>query len=344
MTIDRQHWEGRPARPEDPLWIVVLAGGQGRRLATFVRNILGDTRPKQFCRILGHRSMLRHTWERAGRLVPAARVVTVITAGQERFLAAEAQERGVPGRVLVQPVDRDTGPGVLLPLLWIAYRQPDACVAVFPADHFVWEESRFLGHVAEAVSTSRRRPDRIVLLGMEPDGPETSYGWIEAGVPCAGGLPDRELFAVANFYEKPPDALAARLHAAGGLWNSFVMAGTVSAFLQLVRRTHPDALGLLQSAASRFGTSAEREAIAEAYRRLPAFNFSRDVLAAEQDTLLVHPARRLTWSDWGEPARILDTVVRIGRRPSWLANEAHHRPGQRQSASLETRSARRVRG
>ncbi len=58
----------------------------------------------------------RHTWDRALRLVPANRVVTVITAGQEYFVAVEASQ-GIPGRVLVQPANRETGPGLLLPLL-----------------------------------------------------------------------------------------------------------------------------------------------------------------------------------------------------------------------------------
>jgi mannose-1-phosphate guanylyltransferase len=50
-------------------WIVILAGGQRRRLESFVRAIFGENRPKQFSSIIGTRSMLRHTWDRARRLV-----------------------------------------------------------------------------------------------------------------------------------------------------------------------------------------------------------------------------------------------------------------------------------
>ena len=322
MTVDRQAQESQSPGSRDPLWIVVLAGGRGCRLEAFLRNALGETRPKQFCRITGSRSMLRHTWDRARRLVPGRRVVTVITAGQERFVAAEADPPGIPGRVLVQPADRETGPGVLLPLLWISHQQPDATIVVFPADHFVWEESRFMGHVAQAVIISRRWPDRIVLLGMEADSAETSYGWIERGAACDGALPDGELFTVANFWEKPDGVLARQLHTQGCLWNSFVMAGTVHGFLQLVRRHQPEALEILQTATRQFGTSGERAAIAAAYRRLSAFDFSRDILTRGREALLVQPARRLTWSDWGEPARIQQSLERIGCRPKWLTTRA----------------------
>lgn len=310
---------GKRVGSRDPLWIVVLAGGRGHRLQGFLRTALGETRPKQFCRIIGNRSMLRHTWDRACRLVPASRVVTVITAGQEPFLASEAGEQDIPGHVLVQPSNRGTGPGLVLPLLWIAHRQPDATVAVFPADHFVWEESRFLGHVAEAVIISRRRSDRLVLLGMEPDGPETSYGWIEPGSACEGVRSGRQLFTVANFWEKPDSQLARQLHAQGCLWNSFVMAGTVYAFLQMLRRHQAAVLERLQAASAQFGTSGVRAAIATAYGELPAVDFSRDILARDLLTLLVQPVRDLTWSDWGEPARIVRTLERIGSRPKWLA-------------------------
>ena len=345
LTTDRQEWQSRRALPNDPVWILVLAGGRGRRLAGFVRTTLCDTRPKQFCHILGRRSMIRHTWDRAVRLVPAERLVTIITAGQERYVAQEARSCGrIPGRVLVQPADRGTGPGLLLPLLWIARQQPDATAVVFPADQFVWEESRFLAHVADAVIESRRRPDRVVLLGVEPDRPETSYGWITPGVPRVGRLPNRELFAVADFVEKPDAARARQLQAAGGLWHTCVMAGTVFAFLQLARRTQPDALSVLETVTGNFGTSAAGAAIAQAYGRVPAFDVARDMLARERDALLVQPARGLTWADWGDANRILETVARIGQRPAWSAAAPRTLSGLHREAWIATAASVRHTG
>ncbi len=119
MTGNGKPLNSRLQRPDNPLWIVVLAGGRGSRLDTFLRTTLGDIRPKQFSSIIGRRSMLRHTWDRARRLRPAG-LVTVVTAGQEQFLSMEAKHQPLPGHVLVQAADRGTGAGVLLPLLWIA--------------------------------------------------------------------------------------------------------------------------------------------------------------------------------------------------------------------------------
>ena len=90
-----------------------MAGGEGQRLRRFLRYVHGTERPKQFCAIIGRRSMLRHTLDRAESLIPSERTVTVVTAGHRPFVAEDLV--GVPPRILVeQPRNRDTGPGILL--------------------------------------------------------------------------------------------------------------------------------------------------------------------------------------------------------------------------------------
>ena len=199
--------------PGADLWAIVLAGGEGRRLERFVRHVLRNEAPKQFCRIIGTRSMLRHTWDRALRMVEQDRIVTVITAGQQRYLAAEGRG-GVPGTVFVQPENKETAPGLLLPLLWIEKLSPAATVVVFPADHFIWEEGRFIAHMWAAVAAAHSIPDRLILLGVEADGPETGYGWIAPGDPVEA-VREAEVYAVRRFWEKPDRGTAAHLFACG---------------------------------------------------------------------------------------------------------------------------------
>jgi mannose-1-phosphate guanylyltransferase len=306
---------GTDARAD--LWAVVLAGGQGVRLRAFLQTVLETDRPKQFCPIIGTRSMLRHTWDRARGLVPAERIVTVITAGQERYLADEVPE-GIPGRVLVQPANRETAPGVLLPLLWIARRAPGATVVVFPADHFIWEEARFLQAVQAAVRAGGRHPDRVVLLGMEAHAPETSYGWIAPGARLASETEGGGLFRVGRFVEKPPLVRAQALQAAGCFWNSLVMAGRLPAFLGLLEAHLPEPMAILRQASLRFDTTAERAALARAYQALRTSNLSREVLEPGREALLVRAVRGVTWCDWGDPDRILRTVRQFNRQPAWL--------------------------
>ena len=306
----------RPEGSGPSLWVVVLAGGQGTRLQQFTRQILGSDRPKQFCCITGTRSMLRHTWERAGRLVPADRIVTVITAGQDPYLAEE-RRKGIPGTVLVQPANRETAPGLFLPLLWIARRDPEATVVVFPADHFIWEESRFLVHVCEAIRAVGRSPNRLTLLGVEAAGPERSYGWIIPSQRLDEGM-GAELYTVERFWEKPDRQAARQLYARGALWNTLVIVGRLATVLDLGARTVPAAFEPLYAVAHCLGTPDEADALAKAYGHCPSTNLSRALLTECARSLLVLAARGVFWNDWGDPERIVRTLRQLHQYPAWL--------------------------
>lgn len=121
-------------------WAVVLAGGDGVRLRSLTRRITGDERPKQFCRILGGRTLLEQTRRRAGLAVTSDRIVPVVTRAHEQFYAAPLAD--LPERQLaVQPENRGTGAAILYALLRIAALAPTGRVVVLPSDHYVSDES-----------------------------------------------------------------------------------------------------------------------------------------------------------------------------------------------------------
>jgi hypothetical protein len=55
---------------------------------------------------------------------------------------------------------------------------------IFPCDHFVSDDRRFMLYVGAACKTTLLDPERIVLLGLRATGPETQYDWIA----CAPGI------------------------------------------------------------------------------------------------------------------------------------------------------------
>ena len=167
-----------------PLWAIVLAGGQGTRLSPLVQRIHADGRPKQFAVLTGSRSLLRQTLDRAAISVTPERTVVVTTEIHSPYFASEFSGPGAPrvGKVLVQSQDRGTAAGILLPTQWIAWRDPEATVAIFPSDHFVANDAAFMRHVTSLAAVVERHPGRIVLVAATPDSVETGYGWIEPGV------------------------------------------------------------------------------------------------------------------------------------------------------------------
>ncbi len=306
----------RSTRARGKLWGILLAGGDGRRLEGFVRRVLEQDWPKQYCAFIGRRSMLQHTLDRARNLVPPERLLTVITAGHRDW--ALGQLEGQPGATLViQPANRDTAPGLLLPVLRIHRDDPEAVVAVFPADHFILEEARFLAHVLWAAEAAHQDPSRMILLGVEPDGPAVGYGWIDPGESLLGEA-DWEIRAVARFREKPDQAIAARLYAQGWLWNTLILVTSVQALIAQATRHLPEVMRVLLPLVPQLGGRRERAGLEHAYARLPAINLSTGLLERCPQALGVVPVRGVLWSDWGEPERIVRTVVQLGHRPAWL--------------------------
>ena len=217
----------------DGLWALVLAGGDGRRLQDLTRRIAGAPIPKQYCRIVGDRSLLEATLARIAPLVTRERTLAIVN--REHLALATPQLRTVPGwNVVVQPQNRETGPGMLLSLLVLARRRPDATVGVFPSDHHIGDERTFRAHVARMARLVDAHPERIALLGVEPERPESGYGYIRRGAAVAPGA-----FDVLSFHEKPTPALATRLSRHGALWNSFVMVFRVARMLELLRDARP---------------------------------------------------------------------------------------------------------
>lgn len=297
---------------DDHGWALVLAGGDGTRLQDLTRRLTGAPIPKQYCRILGERSLLEATFDRVAPLVPPGRTLAVVT--HAHLPLAHPQLVALPAaNVVVQPANRDTGPGILLGLLELARRDPDALVSVFPSDHDVRDEPAFRSCITDMAAVVARHPNRLALLGVRPDRADTGFGYIAPGPRLPGAA--RPSFRVRAFHEKPDAALASRLIRRGGLWNSFVMVGRVARFLELLAEVHPDAVGRLAAVAR------DPAALARAYGALPAWNFSRNFLQRIAGELLVLRGERLGWSDWGTPEAVERTLVALGLVPPWRVPE-----------------------
>ena len=296
---------------ESRVWGVVLAGGEGVRLRGLIRTLCGDERPKQYVPLVGEQTLLQDTLGRVALEIPAERTVVVTMRSHARYFF-HRRDRGES--ILVQPADRGTAAGVLLPIHWIARREPGAIVAVFPSDHFVSDEPRFMAQVARVAAWVRGNPRRIVLLGARPRNAEEEYGWIERGRSI--GSSDDDIAEVSRFWEKPSPEQAQACLGSGCLWNTFVLLGTAAAFLQAARNTVPAMEERLKSAERFLDTESEAGALHQAYALMRTASFSRAVLQQSVSMLAVAPLTPgVFWSDLGSPRRVLDVLHRRGGWP-----------------------------
>jgi mannose-1-phosphate guanylyltransferase len=278
-------------------WALVLAGGEGSRLQGLTRNVHGVVVPKQFCSLQGGPSLLQEALQRAATVAPMQRVCTVVAAQHRQWWTSMVGYlRGQ--NVIVQPHNRGTAHGILLPLLRIAEMDSEATVVLLPADHHLRNEEIMIESLREAAELARAQSDSIYLLGIEPEEPDAELGYI---LPASRSR--NSPAAVLRFIEKPAQARARALIEQGALWNSFIMAASARALLNLFDGAFETARRAMQT--------LEGAQLDEAYQHLRAVDFSRDVLSGNESALRVLPVPQCGWSDLGTASRVESTLRRL---------------------------------
>ena len=296
-------------------YAIILAGGYGTRFWPASRR----ARPKQFLPLLGRESLLQQTYRRLAKLFPPGRIYVVGNA-EHRPLLARQLPRVPPGRLLLEPAGRNTSAAVALAAAHIRAALPagaDAVLGVFPADHGIRREARFL-RLARAALATAARDETTVVLGVPPLSPETGFGYIERGRPLrrpeASGAGE-QVFAVRRFTEKPSPRAAARYFRSGRyFWNSGMFFWRLSAFDRLLARHLPWSRRAFENLAPAIGTRGYSLCLRRTYRSLE--NISIDYALAEpaaaRDQVRMLEAD-FGWSDLGSWSAVYDWRARFGR-------------------------------
>jgi mannose-1-phosphate guanylyltransferase len=302
-------------------WAVVLAGGEGSRLQALTRNSRGAAVPKQFCSLRGGPCLLEDALGRALAIAPHRRMCTIV-ASQHRHWWNGLFTDLPDGNLIVQPRNRGTAHGILLPLLHILARDPDAHVVILPADHYVRDERTLAISLRQVAELARANDRDIFLLGMEPEAPDTELGYILPGQRRFKNSPSQ----ILQFVEKPSASRANALVAQGALWNAFIIAGSVWALLRLFGDSFASTIvainNLIERKIGREGTTFD-----QLYESLPSLDFSQDVLQGHEAMLQVLPVPPCGWTDLGTPQRLGLTLQHLSgnlKAPHRYAEESSY--------------------
>jgi mannose-1-phosphate guanylyltransferase/mannose-6-phosphate isomerase len=272
---------------------VILAGGSGTRLWPVSR----DQAPKQLAEIGGKGSFLQETIQ---RLHPALCLDNVrVVCGKAHCDESSAHLAAIglttDKKIIGEPVGRNTAPAILLAVLKILEQASimDALFFILPADHVIGDVTQFHARIHKATHLAQK--GYLVTFGIQPDYPETGYGYIEARKPVPGGG-----LAIERFVEKPDMETARSYIETGGFfWNSGMFAFMGSAILNEFKRFEPDMLAKMKAIV----TQGEPFAVAP-YQDLPSISF--DVAIMEKTSKGVVLPSDFGWSDIGTWSSLYD--------------------------------------
>lgn len=268
--------------------VVVLAGGSGTRFWPASRRLM----PKQLLPLAGHpdEPLIAATVRRIAPLVTSHRIW--IATGADLVDATVKALPGVPRtNFLAEPVARNTAPCIGWATATIARGDPDAVVAVLPADHFIRDETAFRDVVARALRIAEE--GWLTTIGIVPTRPETGYGYIEVGPLISGGG-----HAVDRFVEKPTRERAESFLRGGRhLWNAGMFFFRASVMRSAIAQYLPQLANGLDHIDAAAGRGQEGRALAEVFPTLPSVSLDTGVME-KAGKIAVVPGQ-FGWNDIG---------------------------------------------
>lgn len=272
---------------------MILSGGSGTRLWPLSTPEV----PKQFTPLFDGQSLFGLTLERLIGIGGLMDVIVVTGRAHQPLVESEiARSQLVATAIIVEPIGRNTAPAAVAAAL---ASNPEDVMIILPADHLITDGVAFRTGVEEAVGLANA--GHLVTFGIEPDRPETGYGYIEVGESLGAGR------SVARFKEKPDLETALSFSTDGmHLWNSGMFVVRADMFLDEARRHRPEIVEGVEDCLPSPGTGVVE--LAPEFGELESVSIDYAIME-QTDRAAVLPLRA-GWSDVGSYLSLLDVSDR----------------------------------
>jgi len=295
------------------LHAVIMAGGSGTRFWPESRARL----PKQLLALHEGQTMIQTTVQRLAGLVPPERLLIVTGAALVPEMRKQLPELP-PDSFVGEPCRRDTAPCLGLAAILLSRTDPDAVLAVMPADHVITPAANFQQAIQEAASFVEREPGAIVTFGIKPSYAAESFGYLHRGeaIPApaqtnhekagpektgpekAGPAQPAGLYRVKQFKEKPSAKVAAQYLSSGEYyWNSGIFVWKARLILDALAAHEPEMFARLETIAKAVGTESFENVLSEEFSALRSI--SVDYAVMERHRAMYVLEAPFEWDDVG---------------------------------------------
>lgn len=268
---------------------IILSGGSGTRLWPLSR----ASKPKQLLNLTHEQTMLQLTALRCGDpdlFDPAIVVGNALHAEMvEQQLGAEA----IPYSILIlEPVARNTAPAIALAAQAALDLNEDAILLIMPSDHVIADTDAFLAAVKAALPSAEE--GWLCTFGIQPDAPDTGYGYIRMGDELAPGVR-----AADQFVEKP-DLATAQSYLENGnyVWNGGIFLFRADSYLAALANNAPEIAVAARKSMDAAGKRGKRlHPEPKSFAQSPSDSIDYAVMEKSQSVAVV-PVN-MGWSDVG---------------------------------------------
>lgn len=273
---------------------IILAGGSGSRLWPLSRELY----PKQLLNLNSDKSLLQSTFERLNRFMPAENIISITNTKHTGSVRLQLENISDKISILSEPLSKNTAPAIALATKFIQQSEmgdeADPVILVVPSDHLIENNEKFINTVKKGEKLAQE--GYIVTFGIEPNYPETGYGYINIL-----NEPILEGFKVKEFVEKPDSETAQKyIDAKTYFWNSGIFMFKASTMIEEIKKLTPEIFKVMEE----FDFSSSDKIEYNLFEKMPSISIDYAIMEKSDKIALVK--LESDWNDLGSWQSIYD--------------------------------------